>query len=562
MNYTLLDFLTLIGALALFLFGMKLMSEALQKVAGGRLRNFLAAMTSNRFMGVITGVSITAIIQSSSATTVMIVSFVNAGLLTLTESAGVIMGANIGTTVTAWIIAILGFKVKMSILAYPIIGIGFPLIFSKKTRNQSWGEVLVGFALLFIGLESLKSSVPNIGENPEILEFLKNFTGMGFGSTLVFLLIGTVLTVVIQSSSATMALTLVMCNYGWISFESAAAMVLGENIGTTITANLAAIVANSTAKQAARLHMLFNIVGVIWVLSIFPFFLKGVDTITQSMTGKSAFIDTSSVPIALSLFHTFFNVINFLLQIWFIKYLVYLVQKVVPEGEDEQEFRLKYIKFGMLSTSELSILQARKEIIVYAQQTKKLFKRLKNMLNETSERKFVKQFEKVETGEDKSDEMEVSIARYLTKVAEGELSKQSSKGISSMLRVIDEIESIGDSCLNIARAMSRVRNNKEKLTEEMKEKIQEMFSLVEKALDVMIENLNKHNYEVDKKSTEIIEKKINEFRNKLRKKHVSDIENEKYSYKIGTLYKDIFSESEKIGDYIYDVTLSIVDSVD
>ncbi|HSH20457.1 MAG TPA: Na/Pi cotransporter family protein [Draconibacterium sp.] len=560
MNYSLLDFLTLIGSLGLFLYGMKLMSEALQKVAGSKLRNFLAAMTSNRIVGVFTGLSITAIIQSSSATTVMIVSFVNAGLLTLTESAGVIMGANIGTTITAWIISILGFKVKMSILAYPIIGIGFPLIFSKKTRNQSWGEVLVGFALLFVGLESLKTSVPNIGQNPEMLEFLKNFTGMGLGSTLIFLLIGTILTVVIQSSSATMALTLVMCNNGWISFESAAAMVLGENIGTTITANLAAVVANASAKRAARLHFLFNVLGVIWVLSILPFFLKGIDFITQSVSGKSAFTDTGSIPIALSLFHTLFNVLNVVIQIWFVKYLVLLVQKIVPEREDEQEFKLKYIKFGMLSTSELSILQAKKEIIVYAQQTKKLFGRLKNMLNEKSQRKFTRQFEKVETGEDKSDEMEVLIARYLTKVAEGELSKESSRGISSMLRIIDEIESIGDSCLNIARAMQRARDKEEKFTPEMKVKILEMFSLVDTALDIMIENLNKRNNEVDKKSSETIERKINEFRNQLRSQHVRDIENENYTYQIGTLYKDIFSESEKIGDYIYDVNLSIVDS--
>ncbi len=562
MNYSLLDFLTLIGALGLFLYGMKLMSEALQKVAGSRLRSFLAAMTSNRFMGVITGLSITAIIQSSSATTVMIVSFVNAGLLTLTESAGVIMGANIGTTVTAWIISILGFKVKMSILAYPIIGVGFPLIFSKKTRNQSWGQVLVGFALLFIGLESLKSSVPNIGDNPEILEFLKHFTGMGLGSHLIFLLIGTLLTVVIQSSSATMALTLVMCNNGWISFDSAAAMVLGENIGTTITANLAAMVANSTAKRAARFHFLFNVIGVIWVLSIFPFFLKGIDSIAQTISGKSAFTDAASIPIALSLFHTFFNVLNVIIQIWFIKHLVKLVQKFVPEREDDQEFKLKYIKFGMLSTSELSILQAKNEIILYAQQTKKLFGRLNTMLNEKSERKFIKQFEKVEAGENKSDEMEVSIAKYLTKVAEGELSKESSKRISSMLRVIDEIESIGDSCLNIARAMRRARDMEENLSPKMKEKIRDMFSLLDNAFDVMIENLNKHHYEVDKSATEAIEKKINRFRNKLRKQHVHDIENETYSYKIGTLYKDIFSESEKMGDYIYDVSMSIIDYVE
>ncbi len=562
MNYSILDFLTLIGSLGLFLYGMKMMSEALQKVAGSRLRNFLAAMTSNRFMGVVTGVSITAIIQSSSATTVMIVSFVNAGLLTLTESAGVIMGANIGTTVTAWLISILGFKVKMSILAYPIIGIGFPLIFSKKTGNQSWGQVLVGFALLFIGLEALKSSVPNIGQNPEILEFLKNFTGMGFGSSLIFLLIGTLLTVVIQSSSATMALTLVMCNNGWISFDSAAAMVLGENIGTTITANLAAVVANSAAKRAARLHLLFNVVGVIWVLSVFPVFLKGIDAIALPISGKSAFTNAGAVPIALSLFHTFFNILNVLLQIWFIKYLVNLVQKLIPEKEDEQEFKLKYIKFGMLSTSELSLLQAKKEINVYAQQTKKLFGRLENMLNEQNKRKFVKQFDKVEVGENKSDEMEVLIAKYLTKVAEGELSKESSKRISSMLRIVDEMESIGDSCLNIARAMSRARAKDDKLTPDMKEKIQEMFSLLETAFNVMIGNLEKQHYNIDKTAAEAIEKKINRYRNKLRKEHVSDIENDKYSYQIGTLYKDIFCESEKMGDYIYDVSTSIVDYIE
>ncbi|MEZ5106186.1 MAG: Na/Pi cotransporter family protein [Draconibacterium sp.] len=559
MNYTLLDFLTLIGALGLFLYGMKLMSEALQKVAGGKMRNFLAAMTSNKFKGVFTGFFITAVIQSSSATTVMIVSFVNAGLLTLTESVGVIMGANIGTTITAWIISIFGFKVKMSVLAFPIIGIGFPLIFSKRTRNQSWGEVLVGFALLFIGLESLKTSVPNIGQNPEMLEFIKDFTGMGLGSNLIFLVIGTLLTVVIQSSSATMALTLVMCNNGWISFDSAAAMVLGENIGTTITANIAAVVANSSAKRAARVHLIFNVVGVIWVLSVFPLFLKGVDALTQSVTGNSAFSDASSIPIALSFFHSFFNIFNVFIQIWFVKYLVNLVQKLVREKEDEQEFRLKYIKFGMLSTSELSLLQAKKEILVYAQQTKKMFSRLNTMLNEKNDRKFLKQFEKVEVGETKSDEMEVSIAKYLTKVAEGELSKQSSQNISSMLRIVDEIESVGDSCLNIARAMLRVRDKKEKFTPEMNEKIAGMFSLVEKAMDTMIENLNKKSNEVDKIATEAIEKKINRYRDKLRKEHVKDIENDTYSYQIGTLYKDIFSESEKMGDHIFDVTMSILD---
>jgi phosphate:Na+ symporter len=562
MNYTFIDFLTLIGSLGLFLYGMKIMSEALQKVAGSKLRNFLAAMTSNRVKGVFTGVLITAIIQSSSATTVMIVSFVNAGLLTLTESVGVIMGANIGTTVTAWIIALLGFKVKMSVFAFPLIGIGFPLIFSNKTKHQSWGQVLVGFALLFIGLESLKTSVPNIGDNPGMLEFLKNFTGMGLGSSLIFLAIGTFLTVVIQSSSATMALTLVMCSNGWISFETAAAMVLGENIGTTITANLAATVANATAKRAARVHFFFNVIGVIWVLSVLPIFLKGVDNITLSISGKSAFTDTGSIPISLSFFHTFFNIFNVILQIWFVKYLVTLVQKLIPIKDDEQEFSLKYIKFGMLNTSELSLLQAKKEIVLYAQQTKKLFSRLPNMLTEKKERQFNKQFEKVDNGENKSDEMEVAIAKYLTKISESNLSKSSSKRISSMLKIIDEIESMGDSALNIGRALSRSRNKHERFTPEMNNNIIAMFNLVNEAFEIMIENLTEHHHKVTKTRAKKIETKINNFRNELRNNHVQDVENEKYNYQAGALYKDVFCESEKLGDYIYDVSQSLVDSID
>ncbi len=562
MNYSFIDFLTLIGSLGLFLYGMKLMSEALQKVAGSKLRNFLAAMTSNRFMGVFTGLLITAVIQSSSATTVMIVSFVNAGLLTLTESVGVIMGANIGTTVTAWIISILGFKVKMSILSYPLIGLGFPLIFSGKTNRKSWGQVLVGFALLFIGLEELKCSVPNIGENPEILSFLGNFTGMGVFSSLIFLVIGTLLTVVIQSSSATMALTLVMCSNGWISFEIAAAMVLGENIGTTITANIAAAVANASAKRAARIHFMFNVIGVIWILTVLPFFLKGIDILTYSITGHSPSTDFTAIPIALSFFHTFFNILNVLIQIWFVKYLVKLVERLIPIKDDEQEFKLTYIKFGMLSTSELSLLQAKKEIVVYAQQTRKMFTRLKGMLIEKNEKQFTKSFEKIDVGEDKSDEMEVAIAHYLTKIVEGELSQASSKRISSMLGIIDAIESIGDSCLNIARTMTRTRGKKERLSPEMKSNIQRMFNLIDEAFDVMIDNLNQHHYNVTKVRAKKVETNVNDLRNDLRNEHIKDIENDKYSYQIGTVYKDIFSESEKLADYIYDVTLSIIESQD
>ena len=359
-----------------------------------------------------------------------------------------------------------------------------------------------------------------------------------------------------------MALTLVMCFNGWISFEAAAAMVLGENIGTTITANLAAMVANSTAKRAARVHLLFNVIGVIWVLSILPFFLKSVDAITIYISGKSAFTDTASIPISLSFFHTFFNILNVLFQLSFVKYLVKLVEKLIPLKEDEQEFNLKYIKFGMLSTSELSLLQAKNEIVVYAEQTKKLFNRLIPMLDEKSDRKFSKMFDKVDSGEDKSDEMEVAIATYLTKVTEGQLSKSSSRRISSMLRIIDEIESMGDSALNMARAIRRSRDLKEQISAEMVEKLMVMYGMVNEAFEIMIANLNEHHYDVNKIPAKVIERKINDYRNKLRKEHVKDIEEDKYCYKIGTLYKDIFSESEKFGDYIYDVTLSIVDSAD
>ena len=362
MQYSVLDFLKLVGSLGVFLFGMKLMSESLQAVAGERMRSILASMTSRRFFGVLTGILITGIIQSSSATTVMVVSFVNAGLLSLVESVGVIMGANIGTTFTAWLISILGFKINISALSLPLIGLGFPLVFSKNSRRQAWGNVIVGFALIFLGLEFIKSSVPNIEDNPEIFAFLSEYTGKGLVSTLLFLGIGTLLTVVIQSSSATMALTLVMCNNGWISFEMAAAMVLGENIGTTITANIASSVANTSARQAARVHFMFNILGVIWIISVFGWFLAGIDRIMLFTGGNSPFNNPSSIPIALSIFHSAFNIINVSILFWFAPVLARISHYLVRDHEEEEEFHLKYINIGTLSTAELGLLQAEKEI--------------------------------------------------------------------------------------------------------------------------------------------------------------------------------------------------------
>jgi phosphate:Na+ symporter len=374
MDYRLIDLLSLIGSLGLFLFGMKIMSEALQKSAGNKLRQILASMTSNRFKGVLTGFLITAAIQSSSATTVMIVSFVNAGLLSLIESIGVIMGANIGTTVTAWMISILGFNMKISILSLPLIGVGFPLLFFKNGKARYWGEFVIGFAFIFLGLEFLKTNVPDIQSNPHILSFLQDYTNMGLASILLFILIGTILTVIIQSSSATMALTLVMCNNGWIPFEAAAAMVLGENIGTTITANVAAIVGNVSSKRAARAHFIFNFIGVIWIVSVMPFFLKGIAGIMESSGLASPFGNTASIPVALSLFHSSFNIINTVILIGLAKIIEKIVVWMVPLREEDDEIsRLKYISFGLLTTSEMSILQAKNEINLYARRISKMF---------------------------------------------------------------------------------------------------------------------------------------------------------------------------------------------
>ena len=555
MNYSLLDFLTLLGSLGLFLFGMKLMSEALQKVAGNKMRNILTAMTSNRFKGVLTGVLITAIIQSSSATTVMVVSFVNAGLLSLIQSIGVIMGANIGTTVTAWLISIFGFKVKISAFALPLIGLGFPLLFSKNKKTSSWGEVVLGFSILFMGLEALKSSVPDIHSNPEILSFLTHYTGMGIGSDLIFLTIGTILTIVIQSSSATMALTLVMCNNGWIPFELAAAMVLGENIGTTITANIAALVANASAKRAARAHFIFNIIGVIWIMLILHPFLNLIAWITIKFTGQSPFEVNSAIPIALSLFHSIFNITNVLLLVGFAPLIVKIVRKMVPVKEEEQEeFRLRYISSGLLSTSELSTLQAKKEISSFANHTKKMFGFVKKSFDETNEKNFNYLYERTLKYEDISDNMEIEIASYLTKISEDELSTAASTRISTMLKMISDIESIADSCNNLAKGCKRKFNQKQSFLPNSIKNVHSMFDLIDEAFDTMIYNLEHDYHLVSLKKANDIEKRINQYRTELKQEHLNNIKEKKYTYQSGVIYSDIFLECEKLGDFIINVS--------
>ncbi len=561
MKYSILSLLTLIGSLGLFLYGMKLMSEALQKVAGDKMRSILSAMTSNRLKGVLTGFLITAIIQSSSATTVMIVSFVNAGLLTLVESIGVIMGANIGTTVTAWLISILGFKIDISTIALPLVALGFPLILSKNNNRKSWGELVVGFSILFIGLSFLKDSVPDIKSNPNILEFLSSYTESGFWSVLLFLGIGTILTMIIQSSSAVMALTLVMCYNGWVSFEMAAAMVLGENIGTTITANIAALVTNVSAKRTARAHFIFNIIGVIWVLLIFHQFLDVSNWLTIKIGGgQSPYESAAIMPIGLSIFHTIFNISNTLLLIVFTKLIVKTVEFMVPLKEEEKEiFRIKYINTGIMSTSELSLIQAKKEVANFSIHTTKMFSIVRNYFLEIDNKKNDKFFERIKKYEDISDNIEVEIATYLTKVAEGDLSKTGSKKIKNMLKQIDNLESISDSCFNIARTINRKKQLKIWFTQDIRDTLNKMFDLVDKALNIMDNNLNNEYNDGSIKEANNIEKKINNYRDKLKQEHINNIEKGKYKYKAGIIYNDIFSECEKLGDFVINVSEAIYD---
>ncbi|MCK5820887.1 MAG: Na/Pi cotransporter family protein [Bacteroidales bacterium] len=560
MEFGIVEILKLVGSLGVFLFGMKLMSEALQKVSGSKLRSILAAMTSSRVKGVLSGVLITAVIQSSSATTVMLVSFVNAGLINLVESIGIIMGANIGTTVTAWLISILGFKVQISALSLPLIGITLPLLFSKNDKHKSLGEIALGFALLFIGLDYLKANVPDIKNNPQILEFLAEFNDLGMLSFVIFLAIGTILTVVIQSSSATMALTLVMCSNGWIGFETAAAMVLGENIGTTITANLAASVANTSAKQTARAHFIFNFFGVVWMALAFPFFLKGIDFIVMQGGAESAFESPKSLPIALSLFHTVFNILNVLLLIPFTKLIANTAIKLVKQGEEDEEFTLKYINTGMLDTAELSLLQCKNEIVSYSSHVKKMFLRVENLLTETNSKKFNKIIEKVEKWEEASDLTELEIAKYLTQISNNHLSAKGSMKIKVYLNIIDNLESISDSSYNLARSFKRKASEKAWFSPEIRDSIQQIFSLVEESLDNMCDMLKANSSSLELTKANELETSINQFRNKLRKEHLASIEDQKeYTYFAGVIYSDLFAESEKLADYVYNVCESAVE---
>mgnify|MGYP000052555944 FL=1 len=552
MEYSFYDFLKLIGSLGLFLYGMKIMSEGLQKVAGDRLRSILTAMTTNRVTGVLTGVLITALIQSSSATTVMVVSFVNAGLLTLAESISVIMGANIGTTVTAWIISIFGFKVDMAAFALPLLAIALPLIFSGKSNRKSIGEFIFGFSFLFMGLSYLKANAPDLNANPEMLAFVQNYTDMGFFSILLFLFIGTILTMIVQASAATMAITLIMCANGWISLELGAALVLGENIGTTITANLAALTANTQAKRAALAHFVFNVFGVIWVLIIFHPFMElvnwVVDTFFQSNNPEVA------ISYKLSAFHSIFNICNVCILIWGVKLIERTVCALIHPKEEDEEPRLRFITGGMLSTAELSILQARKEIHLFAERTHRMFGMVQDLMHTEKDDDFNKLFSRVEKYENISDNMELEIANYLNQVSEGRLSSESKLQIRAMLREVTEIESIGDSCYNLARTINRKRQTNQDFTEKQYEHIHFMMKLTDDALAQMIVVVEKPEHQsIDINKSFNIENEINNYPNQLKNQNILDVNNKEYDYQMGVYYMDIIAECEKLGDYVVNV---------
>ena len=558
MDYSFFDFLRLIGSLALFLYGMKIMSEGLQKFAGDSLRRILTAMTTNRVTGVLTGVLITALIQSSSATTVMVVSFVNAGLLTLTQSIGVIMGANIGTTVTAWLISALGFKVDIAAFALPLLAFALPLFFSGKSSRKSIGEFVFGFAFLFMGLQSLKANAPDLGANPEMLAFVQNYTDMGFFSIILFLFIGAILTMIVQASAATMAITLIMCANGWIDYHLGVALVLGENIGTTITANLAALTGNTQARRAALAHLVFNVFGVMWVLVLFYPFTNAVSWfVTHVMKVSDPAV---AVSFKLAAFHTAFNISNTFIMIWFVSLIEKTVCTLIKPKVEDEEYRLRYITGGMLSTAELSILQAHKEISLFAERTARMFNMVKELFYEKNEETFLKTYSRIEKYENISDRMEIEIANYLTEVSEGRLSSESKEELRIMLRAVSEIESIADSCNNLARSIKRRNEFKSEFTEEQNKHLDHMFELVSGALNRM--NLILHKPELvhdDINPSYNIENEINNYRNQLKSRNIEDINNKLYQYQDGVYYMDMVSESEKLGDYVLNVVQAVIE---
>ena len=567
-----MSILTILGALGMFLYGMNLMSGGLQKAAGSKMRGFLTAMTSNPFKGVMTGLGITSVIQSSSATTVMTVGFVNAGLLTLSQAVGVIMGANIGTTVTAWLVSLLGFKADISLFAVPLMALGFLFSLSKSDKRRHISELIIGFSLLFLGLSLMKEAVPDLRETPEVLAFIQGWTSYGFGSVLIFLVLGTVLTLVLQSSSATMALTLIMVNMGWIPFEMGAAMVLGENIGTTITANIAAAIANANARRAAMAHTLFNVFGVIWALALFTPFLKLVGlTITWlGLPNPMDIVHSADVAMTpdeemaslygVSMLHTLFNVFNTCILIWFVPVIVKTVTAMIKDkkGAEEDTVKLKFIDAGHLSTAELAIGQARNEVVHFAEISRRGVDFIRKAINAKNDKEFEEARQRLVKYEEISDRIEYEIAQFLNALPEDSISEETRTETKRMYKIIGELESLGDSGESISRILSRRNSHGKVFTDEQKAKIETMLVAVDKAYGIMIDNLRAEHFDpLGLRMATDCEIEINDLRNNIREEEIRKIENDGANYQSSVYYLDTVSEIERMGDFIINISQAL-----
>lgn len=555
-------FFILIGSLVLFIYGMKLMSEGLQRAAGSKLRQMLRAITSSSWRGVASGFGITSIVQSSSVTTVMTVSFVNAGLLSLRQSAGVMMGANIGTTITGWLILLVGFKVNIASYSLVILAFAGPLLFIRSGKAKAWSSAIIGFCILFIGLSFLKDAAPDLSQDSALVQFFQSYKGLWYGSVM-FVLLGALVTVIIQSSSAAMALTLTMVSAGLIPFEVACAMVLGENIGTTITAELASLIANVHAKRSARIHSLFNIIGVTWMLLVFPFALKGIGFLVGYSEGTE--FDSANTQMAstgIALFHTCFNLANVLLMIWFIPQLVSIAERTVKsKGDDDEQYRLEFIG-GPIQTAELSLLEVRKEMMKFGRLAKKMSITSQDLLGTTDKKKQSKCYERLEKYEEITDKIEIEISTYLSKLSKNEMSVRLSEEVQHMLSASNDLESVGDIYYQIGKAVEIKNEKKHWFNQEQRDGLKEMNLLVDRAFDVMLKNLENSNKEIDIEQAKLIEDGINKLRYKLRKKHLKTIGEEGYNMKAGIVYSDIFSSLKKVGDHVTSITETLAGEQD
>ena len=552
-------FFKLIGALALLMFGMKSMSDSLQKMAGPQLRHVLGTMTTNRLTGILSGTLITAAVQSSTATTVMTVSFVNAGLLTLAQAISVIMGANIGTTLTAWIMSA-GFSFNITDFVWPAFFIAIILIYSKKRKII--GDFIFGISFMFLGLGTLRQTGidMDLAHNQPVLEFFASFDPHSFQTTITFLIIGSILTMCVQSSAAVMAITMILCSTGVLPIYQGIALVMGENIGTTVTSNVAALTANTQARRAAMAHMVFNIFGVLWILCIFHPFIHlvcgwvGFDDAMEK-TDPHFVANATKLSFVLAAFHTTFNLANTFILVWFIPQIEKLVCKIIrpKKNADEDDFRLRFIQSGIMKTPEISVLEAQKEIHCFAERIQRMFGMVKTLLGETNEEKFVKLYSRIEKYEGISDNMEIEIAKYLDQVSDSHLSDETKAKIRAMLREISEIESIGDSCFNIARTLNRRFKSKEDFITSQYEHMHQMMELTDNALTQMNITLVGHKGDNDANLSFNIENEINNYRNQLKSQNINDVNNHLYTYAIGTMYMDIIQECEKLGDYVVNV---------